>query len=172
MDPCLSQLQREIASAVSGLSSEELMRSVPGKWCTAEILEHLYLTYTGTVKGFGRVQAADKPLATKTSWKQRGRALVVVGLGYMPRGRKSPEVGLPRGMAAEKVTANIGTALTEMDEIMAKCAAKFGSRIKLSDHPILGPLSIYQWRKFHLVHGLHHVKQIRGLRNRVQSGDL
>jgi hypothetical protein len=26
---------------------------------------------------------------------------------------------------------------------------------------VLGPFSIEQWRKFHLVHGRHHVKQIR-----------
>ncbi|MGZ7099671.1 MAG: DUF1569 domain-containing protein [Candidatus Angelobacter sp.] len=36
------------------------------------------------------------------------------------------------------------------------------------DHPVLGPLTAAEWRKFHLVHGLHHVKQIRSLRERPQ----
>jgi hypothetical protein len=52
---------------------------------------------------------------------------------------------------------------------MSICEAKFGSRIKVLDHPILGPLSIDQWRRFHLVHGLHHVKQIRRLRRELSS---
>jgi hypothetical protein len=29
---------------------------------------------------------------------------------------------------------------------------------------ILGPLTIRQWRKFHLIHGRHHIKQIRAIR--------
>jgi hypothetical protein len=29
------------------------------------------------------------------------------------------------------------------------------------DHPFLGPLTASQWRKFHLVHGRHHARQIR-----------
>jgi hypothetical protein len=37
------------------------------------------------------------------------------------------------------------------------------------DHPILGPLTGGQWRKFHLVHGLHHVKQIRRLRESLEK---
>jgi hypothetical protein len=28
------------------------------------------------------------------------------------------------------------------------------------DHPILGPLTVDQWRKFHVVHTEHHVRQI------------
>jgi hypothetical protein len=31
----------------------------------------------------------------------------------------------------------------------------------LLDHVILGPLTVKQWKKFHLAHGLHHLKQIR-----------
>jgi hypothetical protein len=55
-----------------------------------------------------------------------------------------------------------------MDALLAQCAARFGARSKVLDHPILGPFSIAQWRKFHLVHGRHHVKQIRRLREYVK----
>jgi hypothetical protein len=64
----------------------------------------------------------------------------------------------------EKVLAEIGPKIAEMDGNIARCEEKFGSRLKLLDHPILGPLTGAQWRKFHLVHGLHHVKQIKRLR--------
>jgi hypothetical protein len=29
---------------------------------------------------------------------------------------------------------------------------------------VLGPLSMQQWRKFHLIHGRHHLKQIARIR--------
>ena len=134
-----------------------------------EVLEHLYLTYTGTLKGFERVAAGRQAAGYKQTWKQRGRTLVVVAFGYMPSGREAPPVARPRGLPPEKVLAEIGPKISEMDEIIARCEQKFGSRRKLLDHPILGPLTGSQWRKFHLVHGLHHVKQIQ-LRTPHQSG--
>jgi Protein of unknown function (DUF1569) len=164
MDPHLQRLQKEIAAAVEGLLPEQSNRHPPGKWCAGEILEHLYLTYTGTVKGFERVAEAGKPPATTQSWAQRGRTLIVVAFGYLPSGRDAPPVARPRGLPPGKVRAEIGPKIAEMDESIARCEERFGSRRKLLDHPILGPLTAAQWRKFHLVHGLHHVKQIKRLR--------
>jgi hypothetical protein len=163
VDPRLRRLQKEIESAVAGLTPEQSTSHSPGKWCVAEILEHLYLTYTGTVKGFQRVAEAGKPLATTQSWAQRGRAFIVVGFGYLPSGREAPPVARPRGMPPEKVRAEIGLKIVEMDDIMVRCEESLGAHRKLLDHPILGPLTTSQWRKFHLVHGLHHLKQIRQL---------
>jgi len=162
--PHLEKLQREIAGAIAAMSVEQLSRHPPGKWCAAEVLEHLYLTYTGTLKGFQRVSEARKPLTTTQTWKQRGRTLIVVVFGHMPSGREAPPLSRPRGLPPEKVLAEIGPKIGEMDDQIALCEQHFGSRRKLLDHPILGPLTASQWRKFHLVHGLHHVKQIRQLR--------
>lgn len=172
MDPRLEKLQRQIASAIEGLSPEQSIRHAPGKWSVAEILEHLYLTYTGTIKGCGRLLEAGKPLATKSTWKQRAQAFVVVSLGYMPTGREAPERSRPRGTPPEKITTEISSALSEMDCLLTACASKFGPQAKLMDHPLLGPFSIQQWRKFHLVHGLHHVQQIRRLREELMTGRI
>ena len=167
MDPRLQKLQAEIAAAVAPMSAAQLTAHPPGKWCAAEVLEHLYLTYTGTIKGFERIVEAGKPLATTQTWAQRGRTLVVVGLGHLPSGREAPPVARPRGVPPEKVRAEIGPKIGEMDDIIRRCEEKLGPRQKLLDHPILGPLTAAQWRKFHLVHGLHHVKQLRRLRTQA-----
>jgi hypothetical protein len=156
-------LQEEIAAAVAGLSAEQWKLHLPGKWCVSEILEHLYLTYTGTLKGFERVARAGKPLATTPTWMQRGRTLIVVTFGRMPSGTEAPAVSRPRGLPPESVLAEIESRISDMDNAIARCEAKFGARRKLLDHPILGPLTASQWRKLHLVHSLHHLKQIRGL---------
>jgi hypothetical protein len=163
VEPHLERLQREIASAIASAPKEQLNSHPPGKWSMAEILEHLYLTYTGTTKGFGRVLDAGQPQVTTATLKQRGRSLVVLGMGYLPSGRESPPFARPRGLEPEAVTAQIGAKIAEMDAIMQSCESKFGRSAKVLDHAILGPLTVAQWRKFHLVHGLHHLKQIRGL---------
>ena len=155
---------------MEGLSNEDLSWHLPGKWCAAEVLEHLYLTYTGTIRGLERVLAGGKPMVHPATLRQRCRTLVVVGLGYMPGGRKSPRVALPRGVPAEKVRAEISAKIAAMDEITARCEERFGGPTKLLDHPILGPLTAAQWRKLHLLHSLHHVKQLRRLRQRREQG--
>jgi hypothetical protein len=95
---------------------------------------------------------------------QRVVTWVVVGFGHMPAGRKAPAMVLPKGLPSEEVRNEIGAKIVAMDAIIAQCEARFGHRVQLLDHPILGPLSATQWRKLHLVHGQHHLKRILRLR--------
>ena len=164
MDSGLEKLKQALESAVEGMSSEQLSWHPPDKWCAAEVLEHLYLTYTGTIKGFEKVMTSGTPLTTPASVMHRVRTLVVVGLGHMPTGREAPAASRPRGLPAEKVRNEVGEKIAAMDAIIAQCEARFGRGVRLLDHPILGPLTATQWRKFHLVHGMHHHKQLLRLR--------
>jgi hypothetical protein len=169
VDSHLEKLRRALSEAIAGMSAEELNWHPPGNWSAAEVLEHLYLTYTGTIKGFTRVLEAGKPLATSVTLRQRSRIFVVVALGYMPGGRKAPPTTQPRGLPSATVQAEIGAKIAEMDEIIGECSTRLAAGKMQSqailDHPILGPLTASQWRKFHFVHGMHHVKQIRQLRD-------
>jgi hypothetical protein len=164
LDRGLHELQQAIHSAVQGMSEKQLAWHPAGKWCAAEILEHLYLTYTGTIKGFERMLQADKPLATTLSMKQRLRTLVVLGFNYLPSGRKSPPTATPKGSPGAKVRSEFGIKIAAMDRIISQCEERFGRNTKLLDHPILGPLTGQQWKKFHAIHGRHHVKQLQQLR--------
>lgn len=169
MDPHLKKLQQEIGSVVEGLTSEQLSWHPPGKWSVVEILEHLYLTYTGTLKGFSRSLATGTPVVSKATWKSRVQSAVVLRFSYLPAGREAPKFARPKGMSPEKVISEIGAKIAEMDEGLSQYAAKFGANTKILDHAFLGPFSINQWRKFHLVHGMHHVKQIRKIRSRLSA---
>jgi hypothetical protein len=169
VDSRLEKLKQSLESAVEGMSAEQLRWHPAGKWCAAEVLEHLYLTYTGTIRGLEKVIAGGKPLATRASLVHRMLTFVVVGLGHMPAGRKAPRVALPRGLPAEQVRNELGAKLVAMDAIIAQCEARFGRKVKLLDHPILGPLTATQWRTLHVVHGRHHLQQLVRLRERTTS---
>jgi DinB superfamily len=164
MDVCLDKLKHSLESAIEGMSNEQWSWHPPGKWCAAEVLEHLYLTYTGTIRGFERVMTSGKPLGSRPSMSDRVKTLVVVGCGHMPAGVKAPAVAVPKGLPMEKVCAEFGAKIGEMDAIIAQCEARFGPRVHVLDHPILGPLTAPQWRKLHVVHGRHHHKQLLQLR--------
>jgi DinB superfamily len=164
MDAYLQRLQKAIASATDGMTTEDLHRHPEGKWSTAEVLEHLYLTYTGTAKAFERCLSEGKSRARTPRLKDRISAFVVIGLGHLPEGRKAPDHAQPRGRVVGEVVGEIGRCISDMDDLISQCEARFGRRTRVLDHPFLGPLTARQWRKFHWVHGRHHLKQIQKLR--------
>ena len=163
MDPHLKRLHDEIRSVTTALTSEDLTWQPPEKWSAAEILEHLYLTYTGTIKGLSRVLQSGVP-SKRANLRQRASAFLVLELGYFPDGVKAPAFTSPKGSSEKSILADLTSKIVEMDAIISTCESKFGSRAKIYDHPFLGPFSPEQWRKFHLRHGLHHLKQILRLR--------
>jgi hypothetical protein len=160
--PYLERVRRAIDAAVSGMSEEELMRHPPGKWSTAEILEHLCLTFSSTAPHLQKCLDRGAPTATRMSVYQWLASNLVVNVGYLPSGRSAPEYARPKGMTA--TLPRIRENLAAMDKVMNACEERFGTRVRLANHPILGPLTVGQWRKFHWVHTRHHMKQIARLR--------
>jgi Protein of unknown function (DUF1569) len=163
MDSSLEKLQRALGQSLAELPGEDMTRHEPGKWSIAEVLEHLYLTYTATTKGFERVCKAGASLATTRTWTHRLGTVVLLNFGHFPRGRKSPPQAQPRGLPVNRVCTELIDAIRQMDEAITRAEDALGRKNKLLDHPVLGPLSGAEWRKFHLVHGRHHLKQIRSL---------
>lgn len=161
MDSYLDRLQRELRNALAGTSPAGMEAAPAGKWSAAQILEHLFLTYRGTHKGLLKCLEKGASLATGDTFRSRVRSFIVCNLGYFPSGRKAPERATPRGMPPAEVLDGIFTAIEEMDRALAECEKKFGADQKVLDHPVLGPFSVRQWRKFHWVHGRHHLGQIR-----------
>lgn len=160
----LQQLSSELANAMHGMTPEDLSRHPEGKWCAAQILEHLNLSYTGTVKNLERCLTSGQTLASPDRGSKRLRRFVVTGLRYFPSGRKSPERALPRGLPPEQVKGEILENLAKMDGVISDCETRFG-RKPVADHPVLGPLTAKEWRGFHLAHGRHHLKQIYRLKD-------
>jgi Protein of unknown function (DUF1569) len=164
MDANLVRLRSILASAMRGLTLDQLTRHPQGKWSPAEILEHLNLTYTGTILGLDRCLQSGTTSANSDRSRMRWQRLLVIQAGYFPHGRQSPPRVQPRGTPAEQVTAEILENVSRMDGVIQQCEIRFGRTQSLADHPVLGPLTAAEWCKFHLVHGKHHAKQIRRLR--------
>lgn len=134
-----------------------------GKWDIAAILEHLSLTYASTSRVMSKCLVATKPLATSANFRNRIARMVVVNLSYIPSGRKAPKQVMPAGIGGIEALDAIKTSLKKMDEDLAACEERFGAQVKVADHVILGPIPISEWRKFHLLHTLHHMKQVHAL---------
>jgi hypothetical protein len=160
----LQRVQDAIAEATRGMDAVQLTRHPEGKWSAAEILEHLDRTYKTTVPHLQKCLDAGQPTASRPTLAQRLAVGIVVGLGYMPSGRKAPEYAVPKGLPPDEVLRNLPVHVVDMDRVLAECERRFGAHCKLANHSILGPLTAQQWRKFHWVHTRHHMKQIARLK--------
>jgi hypothetical protein len=169
MNSYLERLQQELESTMGAASAIALSHASSGKWNATQIAEHLLLTYKHTSRGLVKCLQQGFPMASRPTMKDRMASLLVLSFGYIPNGRKSPERVLPQGMLPEEVMTGIGDELRNMDSILAECERQFGRRTNLTDHPFIGPLTADGWRKFHWVHGRHHLRQMR---QRLRKPDL
>ena len=164
MHSYLQQTQNAIDAAVNGMTAEQLLRPrAEGKWCAAEILEHLARAFSGTVPGLEKCCERDRPIAKPANLYQRLATMLLIDVGYFPPGRPAPAMTVPRGMQPEESMNVIRHSLNAMDELLERCERRFGN-VKLMNHPVLGPLTANEWRRFHWVHTRHHMKQIAALR--------
>lgn len=167
MHPTVEATWKMIAGATAGMDAAKLgQRPAEGKWCAAEIVEHLLITYTSTTAGLRKALAKGRPLGGIPTLKQRLFQFVVLDMGYFPSGRQAPAMTIPKGLQPGEVVHAVEHALPDMDAAISECERNYGSGTKIADHPILGPLTAKQWRKFHLVHARHHMKQVARLRAR------
>lgn len=164
MHTTLGQIRDLLTSTTEGMAADDWTRHPEGKWSAALILEHLTLTYTGTSYALRKCLQSGQPSATSPTLKQRLAVFWVVGRGKFPKGIEAPRHVQPKGEASEQPLAAALEQLAVMGELIDEAEARFGPKMKIINHPILGPMSAPEWRKFHWLHAQHHAPQIARLR--------
>ena len=118
------------------------------------------LSYTATTKGLLRTMESGELDRSGPSAGQYLRRFYVLRVGRFPRGVESPKQTRPKSSLADEPLRPFNDALVAMDAMLADAEKRFGAKTRVLRHPILGPLTAQQWRKFHKVHGCHHLKQV------------
>jgi DinB superfamily len=171
MNSTLDQLRREIASSLQGLDAVQTQlrpASHPDKWSIQQIIEHLLLTYSSTEGVIKARVVKGIPTRAKPTLTNRISQYAVTRCGYFPTGRQAPEAVTPqpttRPLTGDALAQTAVETLAQLDLRFAEAETLFGSSSQCATHAILGPLNIRQWRRFHLIHGEHHLKQIAAIR--------
>src|SRR5271166_3420242 len=166
--PELEQIRREAERLTSEISKTDWHHAPPGKWSCAQIFEHLLLSYTATTQGTLKAMEIGKPLGGRPTLRDRISTFYVAGLGLLPSGRAAPQQVTPKDGAGLESLRQFNDALVAMDATLADAEKRFGSRVKVLNHPVLGPLTAKEWRRFHRTHAKHHLRQIA---ERVRQGE-
>jgi DinB family protein len=171
MNSTLQQLQSEIAHSLRGLDATQTQLqppSRPGKWSIQQIIEHLLLTYSGAEVALNARLAKGRPTAAKPTAFQQLQQFAVCRFGYFPTGRQAPDMVMPAAptmhpLSGEELATATEDSLTKFDVLCNETERLFGAS-QCASHNVLGPLSVDQWRRFQLIHGRHHLKQIAAIR--------
>jgi DinB superfamily len=168
----LQKLYRELAHSLRGLDATQTQLhppSRPDKWSIQQIVEHLLLTYSGTETAIKARLAKRTPTRAKPSLLQHFSQYAVTRLGYFPTGREAPPPVVPppttQPLSGEALTQAVAEQLAGLNGLFVEAENIFGASDRCANHMVLGPLSINQWSRFHLIHGEHHIKQILAIRH-------
>jgi hypothetical protein len=175
MNSDLQRLNRELAHSLRGLDAAQTQLrppSRPGKWSIQQIVEHLLLTYSGTETAINARLTKRTPTRAKPNLLQHFSQYTLIRLGYFPTGRKAPQLVTPPPttlpLSGEALTQAVAEHLGGLYQLFTEAEDLFGATSRCASHMILGPLSVDQWCRFQLIHGVHHVKQIVAIRQANQ----
>jgi hypothetical protein len=168
----VSELSREI-NHLSAAAVEAHPRGDSSRWNTRQIVEHLALTYRVSGENLQNRLVKGRSTQYRPTFSQISSKFVLLKLGYFPPGRPAPAAVTPSTETAEAADGAglltlFGRELEAVDGILDACEAHFvGSA--LATHQVLGPLSVAEWRRFHVIHARHHLRQIRGINRQNQQ---
>lgn len=168
MHPELERTRALLAHQLAGVSSEAAAKHPAGRgdcWNAQQVVEHLCATWRLTTTGIEDRLRKGRRLQTRRTLVHHVQQFTVCRLGLFPKGRKAPEavrppVNPPAGMDGDGLIDQIASTLQTMDDALIRMEAQSGRAPALT-HMVLGPLSVWQWRRFHHVHARHHAPQIR-----------
>lgn len=170
--PLLREAMLHVDRSVAGMTESDVTWHPDGKWSSAEIVEHLSLALLVTVKAGRAVLRHRLPEIGPPALWEKIMVAIALGLGRFFVRLRAPRMVNPRGLGWQEARQAMVQNLIDMDEVLAQCAQKLGAQRPFLPHPVLGPLTVEQWRKFHLIHTRHHMRQVRALRRALNNAVL
>ena len=140
----------------------------PHCWSVHQIVEHLVLSMDGTRSMLQERLAKGRPgrnlNRSRAEWALQ---LMILSLGHMPKGvgatrETTPKDELP-AIGVRELTERLETAIEALDATFDECRHRFGME-RVGRHFLLGPLRVDQWRRYHVLHLSHHLRQISDVR--------
>src|ERR1700677_3806085 len=171
MHAVLERVVSQISSEVLGLDAETTQLHPNGlayKWSAQQVVEHLVLGYRLTSSALeNRLSKGRLSRNHKRTYLQWSLQLMVLSFGKLPQGvpaldETMPVAGSFAAMEGRQLGYLMRQEIDAMDTMFDRCRRKFGME-RVALHPFLGPLRVDQWRRFHVVHGLHHLDQLRSV---------
>ena len=170
MHPVFQSAFREVAVALErfdSMSANVHPWGRPHCWSVHQIVEHLVLTMDQTRSALEERLAKGRPGRNlERSSTERLLQLMILSAGHMPKGVGAPHETMPKANLPEvgvrELIERLESAIDSLDASLDQARHRFGME-RVGRHFLLGPLRVDQWRRYHVLHLRHHLKQICGV---------
>jgi hypothetical protein len=171
MHAVLERVVNQISSEVRHLDADATQLHPKGlvyKWSAQQVVEHLVMGYRLTTealeKRLKKGRLSRKQSRTYLQWSLQ---MMMLSFGVMPQGvpaldETTPKPGHFAPMTGRELSDLLRGEIEAMDSALDACRRRFGIE-RVGVHPFLGPLRVDQWRRFHALHGEHHLTQLRSV---------
>jgi len=166
MDPRFSSVLRLYDTALGGMDATVTQlhpRNDPARWSTQQVVEHLLLTYRSTSNSLQERLAKGRTTQAPATLFHRMTQILVLRVGWYPPGMKAPPPVCPGKtpvtLSGSALSVSMRQELEAMDQLLDDCTHAFGLR-RIASHFALGPMTVEQWRCFHVFHSRHHLRHL------------
>jgi hypothetical protein len=178
MHAVLERVVSQISSELRHLDADATQLHPKGlvyKWNAQQVIEHLVLGYRLTTKVL-ETRLKKGRLPRSRTYLQWSLQMMILSFGALPHGVPALEETMPTpgrfaAMSGRELTDLLRREIEAMDTVLDACRHRFGIE-RVGTHPWLGPLRVDQWRRFHAVHGHHHLTQLRSLTEQVSPAPV
>jgi hypothetical protein len=147
------QLIKELQKLAILLNSSSVTNSRISKWSVGEHIEHLLIADEGIVKSI--LQADKRP---QSPINLIGR--IVLFIGKIPGGRKSPEAALPKKIPVEELNTKLKKLIKDLSTFNPNELRGY------FHHPVFRTLNPAQALRFAVIQHQHHLRIINRLLSR------
>jgi len=157
----LANLPQLVLGPLAGRADADWYRAPPGKWCAAQIVQHVALSIEYCGRTFDHRRAHAPMRRRRRTARQLVSYLAVLRVGWVPGRWRAPVRTTPaehpsRGEVTRHFLEGVDRLVgLERDLLPARAADLF---VK---HPVLGDLTLPEWLRFQDWHCAHHARQIR-----------
>ena len=150
-----------VLAPLDGRADLDWYRAPPGKWCPAQIVQHLALVLDGSARVFESRRDHAPMRRRPRSPKEVVGYWLLSRIGWIPGRRQAPTLMRPgeqpeRALVERQFRDAVERfLLIERELLPARRADLFAK------HSALGDLTLPEWAQFHTWHCKHHAAQIR-----------
>jgi hypothetical protein len=171
MHAVLERVVGQISGEVRHLDADATQlhpKDLAYKWNAQQVIEHLVLGYRMTTEALETRLKKGRPSSKhRRTYLQWSLQMMILSFGAMPHGVPALEETMPKpggfpAMSGRELTDLLQREIEAMDTVLDACRRRFGLE-RVAIHPLLGPLRVDQWRRFHAVHGVHHLGQLQSI---------
>ena len=171
MHVVLDRVVQQIAGELRVLDQETAQLHPGGRahqWSAQQVVGHLVLGYRRTAATLETRLTHKRPAShKKRTWLQWSLQVMILSMGRLPRGVPALEETVPTpesfaAMNGQQLGDLLRQEMQRLDTALDAAWREFGIE-RIAIHPWLGPLRVDQWRRFHTIHGEHHLVQLRAI---------